>query len=47
MFLVQGEDKNFNVYKNIGPEFQCWEGQDKKTNVHQKRARIPVFGRIR
>ena len=21
--LMQGEDKNFNVYKNIGPEFQC------------------------
>ena len=37
MFLVQGEDKNFNVYKNIGPEFQCLKDK----------MRIPMFGSIR
>ena len=31
----------------IGPESQCFEGYDQKTNLYKYRGKIPLFGRIR
>ena len=34
------------IHVQIGPEFQCLEGEDENSNVYQNRARILMFGSI-